>query len=104
MNQNLLLIITTIIALIPVFLIKKYILTDNKKYIYASLIFYVLLTICYINLFRIGEISSLYTVLQITQIIVIVIGGLILFGEKITVNKIIGIFAAIISILFLLKK
>lgn len=101
---NVLLIIATILALIPIFLIKKYILTNNKNFIYLTLFFYILLMICYINMFRLGEISSLYTILQITQIIVVVIGGLLLFGEKITKNKLIGLTASIIAIVFLLKK
>jgi multidrug transporter EmrE-like cation transporter len=107
MNQNnlyILLIIATIVALMPVFLIKKYILTNNKNFIYLTIFFYMLLILSYIKIFTLGEISSLYTILQITQIIVVVIGGLILFGEKITKNKLIGLSASIIAIVYLLKK
>jgi multidrug transporter EmrE-like cation transporter len=104
MNLNTLLIIATIIALIPIYLIKKYIMTNNKNFIYLTFIFYILLTICYIKIFRLGEISSLYTILQISQIVIVVLGGLILFGEKITKNKILGVILSIIAIIFLLKK
>lgn len=107
MNQNnlyILLIIATIVALMPVFLIKKYILTNNKNFIYLTIFFYMLLILSYIKIFTLGEISSLYTILQITQIIVVVIGGLILFREKLTKNKLIGLSASIIAIVYLLKK
>ena len=104
MNLNLLLVITTIIALLPIFFIKKYIITNDKKYIMISLFLYILLLISYIKIFRIGEISSIYVILQISQIIVIVIGGLIFFNEKITKNKIIGVIFSVISINYLLKK
>ena len=107
MNQNnlyILLIIATIVALIPIFLIKKYIITNNKNFIYLTIFFYILLILCYIKIFKLGEISSLYTILQITQIIIVVIGGLILFGEKLTKNKLIGLCASIIAIIFLLNQ
>ena len=104
MNLNLLLVITTIIALLPIFFIKKYIITNDKKYIMISLFLYILLLISYIKIFRIGEISSIYVILQISQIIVIVIGGLIFFNEKITKNKIIGVIFSVIAINYLLKK
>jgi len=106
MNQNnlyILLIIATIVALLPIFLIKKYIITNNINFIYMAIIFYIILMICYIKIFKIGEISSLYTILQITQIVVVVIGGLILFGEKLTKNKLIGLCASIIAIIFLIN-
>jgi len=103
-NKNTMLIIATNVAIIPIFLIKKYIITNNKNFIYLTIFFYILLMICYIKIFKIGDISSLYTILQITQIVVVVIGGLILFGEKLTKNKLIGLSASIVAIVYLLKK
>lgn len=58
----------------------------------------------YKYIYILGEISSLYTILQITQIVIVVLGGLILFREKITINKIIGVISSIFAIIFLLKK
>lgn len=101
----LLLLFSTTVAILPVVFIKKYILTKNYNYILVSLIFYVLLAISYINIFKEGiELSIVYTVLQILQILVIFFVGIFYFNENISLNKIIGTVLGISSVYFLLKK
>ena len=51
--------------------------------------------------YRKGDMSNIYVILQILQILIVVIMGLLLFNEKINKKKIIGIVFGIISINFL---
>ena len=97
--------IGTIIAILPIYLIKKYILTNNYLFIGLTLCAYIILTIAYIKIFRTNEeISVIYTFLQILQIFLVVFIGIIIFKEKLTKNKFIGIFLGCIAIYFLSIK
>ena len=93
--------IATVIALLPVFFIKKYILTKNYKYLLACIPLYLMLVISYINLFKNDNIGAMYTILQILQILLVVIGGIIIFKEKVDTNKVIGITFGLLSIYYL---
>ena len=95
-------IIASIIALLPLYFIKKYIQTNKKYNIIISILLYCILTYLYINIFRKGEISNYYIILQILQILIVVLMGLLLFNEKINIKKIMGIIFGIISINFLI--
>ena len=100
--MNLWIIIATIIALIPILLIKNYIITKNFNYLIFALIAYIILIICYINIFS-NNVISTYTILQILQILAMVIIGIILYKENINFTKIIGLILGIISIYLLYK-
>jgi drug/metabolite transporter (DMT)-like permease len=95
-------IIASIIALLPLYFIKKYIQTNKKYNIIICILLYCILTYLYINIFRKGEISNYYIILQILQILIVVLMGLLLFNEKINIKKIMGIIFGIISINFLI--
>lgn len=97
-----LIIIASIIAILPLYFIKKYIQTNKYIYIYITILLYYILTFLYIKIFRKGEMSSYYIILQILQILIVVIMGLTLFNETINIKKIIGIIFGIISINFLI--
>ena len=97
-----LIIIASIIAILPLYFIKKYIQTNKKLYIFITILLYYTLTFLYIKIFRKGEMSSYYIILQILQILIVVIMGLILFNETINIKKIMGIIFGIISINFLI--
>jgi multidrug transporter EmrE-like cation transporter len=103
MNQTYLLFLATIIAIMPIFLIKYYILYGNYIYIGLSILSYLLLLNIYIKLFSKSdnEISTLYVILQILQILIVVIFGLIFLKEKSNIKKIIGIIMGMISIYLL---
>ena len=99
-----LLLTATLIAIIPVILIKQYIKSKNNIYLAISLILYVLLMLAYIQLFSKGlEISTIYILLQVLQIIVVSLVGTMYFKEKITLNKVIGTLFGIGSIYYLMK-
>ena len=96
-----LIIIASIIALLPLYFIKKYIQTNNKINIIITLVLYVILTGLYIKIFTEKELSSYYILLQILQILIVVVIGIVIFNEKINIKKILGLLFGIISISFL---
>ena len=102
--MNYYLIIATIIAILPIILIKKYIMNKQIIYLILSLILYFLLLLSYIKLFETEDVSSTYTILQILQILIIISAGLLFFNEPITSNKILGIVFGLLSIYLLNKK
>ena len=59
-----LLFLASIIALLPVVLIKYYINNNNNIYLYLSLLSYILLIYLYIKIFKYREISSNYIILK----------------------------------------
>ncbi len=104
MINYLIVIIATIIALLPVIFIKKYIKTKNSIYLLLSLVLYILLIVAYIKLFSQGiDVSTIYTLLQILQILIVFIVGIFYFKEDITRNKIIGTGLGIGAVYFLLN-
>jgi multidrug transporter EmrE-like cation transporter len=94
----------TIIALLPVIFIKKYINTKNNIYLLLSLVLYILLIGAYIKLFSQGiDVSTVYTLLQILQILIVFLVGIFYFKENVTRNKILGTIFGIFSVYFLLN-
>lgn len=98
-----LLLVTSIIALIPIFFIKKYINTKNIINLYIAAFFYILLLLSYVKIFTRSEISTSYTILQVIQILIIALGGIFIYNEKLNINKILGILSGFICIYFLAK-
>jgi drug/metabolite transporter (DMT)-like permease len=100
----LLALIATIIAILPLIFIKRYII--NKKFynLVIAFILYILLLLSYIKLFEKEELSSIYIILQILQIFLVLVVGVLMFNESINNNKIIGILLGSVSIYLLLKK
>jgi drug/metabolite transporter (DMT)-like permease len=93
--------LATIVAIIPIFLIKKYL--DNKQniFLFLAMLCYYILMQSYIHIFSENEISKSYVLLQILQIFIVVISSIIIFNETITLNKIIGIILGSIAIYLL---
>ncbi len=96
--------IATIIAILPLIFIKKYILNKEFYNLIIAFILYILLLLVYIKLFEKGELSSIYIVLQILQIFLVLFAGLLFFNESINMTKIIGILLGSLSIYLLLKN
>lgn len=94
----------SIIAILPVLLIKLYNQTNDLIYIVLSLFMYLMLIVAYVNLFKLGEVSTMYTILQISQLLIITCAGFVLWGERFDMYKIIGIGLGIGSIYFLAKN
>ena len=101
--MNYYLFLATIIAILPIVFIKKYIMTKEMYNLILALILYVLLLFSYIKLFETEQVSSTYTILQILQILIMIGVGIIIFNESLTINKSLGIIFGIISIYLLLN-
>ncbi len=98
MDKNILLLFATIIAILPVFFIKKYIVSNNMIYIILSIIAYIILIIIYIELFRNYEISNNYVILQILQILLVIGASYLLYNEKLNNYQLTGVVMGISSI------
>jgi uncharacterized membrane protein len=105
MNLTLLYILLPIVAIAPVFFLKKYVSKKNpdKKYILFALIGYILLTYLYIKLLKKGDMTKLFCVSQVMQILMIFIGSILIYAEEITMNKILGVIISISAIYFFSK-
>ncbi len=96
--------IATIIAILPLIFIKKYIVNKEFYNLIIAFVLYILLLLSYIKLFEKGELSSIYIVLQILQIFLVLFAGILFFNESINMTKIIGILLGSLSIYLLLKN
>lgn len=94
-------IINTIAALVAVFLIKQYTVNNNYGYLVFAMISYLVLMISYINMLKYSEVSSVYPFLQVLQVLVVILLGIIFLKEMITFNKVIGILLGFASMYFL---
>lgn len=107
MNLMTLYILLPIVAILPVFFIKKYVSKENeeqnKKYILYALIGYITLTYLYIKLLKKGDMTKIFCISQIIQMIIIFIGSILIYAENISLNKIIGVCISIIAIYFFSK-
>jgi multidrug transporter EmrE-like cation transporter len=101
MNYNLLLLFATIVAILPVFFIKSYIKTKNYIYLFLALVGYILLLNAYIVLFTHYQVASNYVILQVLQILLVIIGSMLLFAEKLTLAQSGGVIFGIASIYLL---
>ena len=98
-----LIIIGSIIAVIPIILIKKYIKDNNNIYILLTLLSYLALMRTYIEIFNTGEVSKAHGISQVIQLVIGMMIGILMFNEDLTVNKIIGLVFGLLAVYFLLK-
>jgi multidrug transporter EmrE-like cation transporter len=101
--MNYYLFVSTIIAILPIIFIKKYIITKEIYNLILAFILYIFLLLSYIKLFETEQVSSSYTILQILQILIMIIVGIMIFNESLTINKILGIIFGLLSIYLLLN-
>lgn len=101
--NTLLFILLPIIAILPVFFIKNYVKSNNNNHIICAMLCYIVLTYLYIKLLAKSEMTKIFCISQVIQIIIIVFGGMMLYSEKMSKNKIIGIIASIVAVYYLSK-
>ena len=95
-----LIVLAVVISLLPVFLIKQYILSDNERFLILAMICYTILMFCYVNIFKTGIVAN-YTLIQLLQVLLVAIIGGVVFKESIPV---IGVLFSIPAIYFLMDK
>jgi hypothetical protein len=91
----------TIIAILPIYFIKQFLLTNYYINLFYALLLYIVLIKLYIEIFKQQQIASSYTLLQITQILLVVFGSIFLFNEQISYKKFIGIICGLLSVYLL---
>lgn len=93
-------ILATIISVIPIILIKEFLRSGKYIYIGLSVISYLSLLYVYVLLFSQSkkDVSSIYVILQILQILIVMLFGIFFLKEKYNYVKILGIFLGILSI------
>jgi multidrug transporter EmrE-like cation transporter len=103
MNQYQLILLVTIIGLICTLFVKKFCASNNNIFIILIIIFDIIYLYYYLELLKQGNVSSIYALLKIFSLILIIIFGMILFNESISLCKIGGIIFSILSIYLLVK-
>ena len=104
MNQLMLILIVTILGVLYTILAKKYIINRDITYILLILLLNIIYFFTYKNLLISGNLNILFPLLKTASLILVIIVGIILFGEYLTYTKIIGILFCILSIYFLIYK
>ena len=73
----------TLVALVPLPLIKSYISSGGNHKIIAALLCYALLAYCYIKIFSVTSVSKSYTIIQVLQVLVVVLFGYLYYAEEV---------------------
>ena len=84
--------------------LKQYVVNNNILFFYLATFLYFILAYLYSHLYMHGDVSNIYTIINISAIIFINIVGIIIFNENCNMNIIIGLIFGIISIYFLTLK
>lgn len=101
MNGLFLIILSVIVSVLPLFMVKKYIETQNVLYILTAILMYIFLIYLYYRLFCENDMCYIYPLIKISSVVLIVLLGVIYFGEGFNYYKLAGIIMGIISIILL---
>ncbi|BCS82583.1 membrane protein [Cotonvirus japonicus] len=93
--------LTAIVAAVPLFMIQKYINTNNYIFLLITALLYLILIILYIIILKDHEISVIYPLTKILSIIIVVVFGYLFFNNKLCTKQIIGIIIGVIGIYLL---
>ena len=98
-----LLLLQTIISIIPLVLIKQYIVSNNYLLLILCLICYLIMIFVYIKLLRNNGLSKVYSFIQILQVIIVVLIGFLFFHENLTLETITGIILGLTGIYLIIN-
>jgi len=96
--------VATIVAILPIVAIKQYLITNEYMYLVLTMILYFALMISYVNILKTSDVSNIYPILQVLQILLIIIYGIIILGETLYTEKIIGIACGFAAVYLLSKN
>ena len=100
MNKHILL--AAITGATNVVLVKQYIITKDICYIPILLLSGLITLYSYYNIFTSRDISNGYPIVKILSILIVVFFGIIVYDEKISYKKLVGIILSIIAMYLLL--
>ena len=86
---------------VPALFVKEYIADKKWIWLLASAVSYTVLLIAYINLFSTGNVHVLYPIIKVVSILLVVLGGIALFRERIGWKGVAGMICACIAIALL---
>ena len=101
MNKHILL--AAITGATNVVLVKQYIITKDICYIPILLLSGLIALYSYYNIFTSRDISNGYPIVKILSILIVVFFGIIVYDEKISYKKLVGIILSIIAMYLLLQ-
>ncbi|ANB51037.1 hypothetical protein [Powai lake megavirus] len=101
MNNWILYILTAIVSAIPLFMIQKYINTNNYLFLIVSVLLYLILIALYIAILKGNQMSTIYPLTKILSIVIVVAFGYLFFGNKLCTKQVIGIIIGIVGIYLL---
>lgn len=91
-----------ILSAIPIIMVKLYLNTNNIWFIVTAILLSIFLILTYIYIVKNYRISIIYPIIKILSVILVVVVGIFLFGEKITWRNVIGIILGLVGIYLLL--
>ena len=99
------LLITTLVAVCPTLLIKKYLDSSESNLLLfiLALILYVVLAFCYLTLYKDNELSKTFTLLHVCEILLVTFIGVVFFKDQLTPRIVIGTILGIIAFILLHK-
>ena len=100
-NGLFLIVLSIIVSVLPLFMVKKYIETDNVLYIMSAVLMYGLLIYLYYRLFCENDMCYIYPLIKIASVVLMVLLGIVYFGEGFNNYKFAGIIMGIMSIVLL---
>ena len=101
MNKHILL--AAITGATNVVLVKQYIITKDICYIPILLLSGLITLYSYYNILTSRDISNGYPIVKILSILIVVFFGIIVYDEKISYKKLVGIILSIIAMYLLLQ-
>jgi multidrug transporter EmrE-like cation transporter len=84
--------------------IQKYAQANDKKYLIVAIVFIILANYLYLQIARRYNLTTAYPFIKILAITLVVIAGLLFFGNKLTKTKIAGLILGFIAIYLLEQK
>jgi multidrug transporter EmrE-like cation transporter len=96
-----LIVLGAITSAIPALCMKQYAHSHEIHWLLISLISYIILLYVYYKLFEFSGVSVLYPLLKVLSILFVIGTGVLVFGEKITINIAAGILLGVGSIYLL---
>lgn len=96
-----LIVLGAIASAIPALCMKQYVYRHEMYWLLISFISYVILMYAYYKLFEFTDVSVLYPLLKVLSILFVIGTGVLVFGEKITINIAAGILLGVGSIYLL---
>ena len=104
MNINIpVLILEIIIASIPLILIKKFTITRNYFLLLLSLLCYVIMIWCYVELFTGNNLAGVYVLVHVSQFVLLALVGLLFLHERLTFPEVFGVILGMASIYLLIN-